>query len=254
MKRITPDRRLELERRASDLAAKLAADASQRADVKEFRANLSAQLPTRNEHGVFHDAATATAWLRANDRADDAGVDVAGLLLDSSAFAETLGHPRHRPAPRTFGMLGRLRPVVESLVREFPWSMRDATLFVLTGAPPAVSLVRTIRGSHYFVMMVDEFLTSTEVRSIFERRDFADDGGWYLPVKIRALRLFLSERPDDESSKSQMEAWNAAASSLRVDWGLSDTSWRTDPWCYSSDSTFRRDRADARAGRLGRDR
>jgi hypothetical protein len=204
MKRMPPSRRVELGRRALELASSCALEASGRAAVLQFRLD---NLWERDEMGqlvgsgprLLVDERAAEGWLRVRDCIDDAAVDVIDLLLDPSAFAEALGHPLHRPPPTTPGPLHSLRSVVEDLVREFPWSMRDATLFVLTGAEPAVRLVRTIRGGPYFVMIVDESLTTSEVGSLFERRHFADDG-------------------------------------------------------YSSVGTFRRDRADARSGRLSRDR
>src|SRR5262249_24399450 len=121
-----PRREDSLLRSQREMEVRLAARAGEDRHVARFR--------RRRLHGRLRASeAGALRWLARADR--DGGLTP--LLLNPAAYADVLGDPQYRPAPLRVGVAAELMDIVETLVRDNPWSMYDATMFVLCGRTPA---------------------------------------------------------------------------------------------------------------------
>jgi hypothetical protein len=147
--------------------------------------------------------------------------------------------------------VAELADVVEDLVRANPWSMHDATMYVLCGTTPTAPLTRTALAGTWvngwrrnvrdvapendhvrITLTVHPDLLGSDVQRLYA----AAHRGRRVPRRVfmmaRFLTRFDSEQPD-VSTREQMAAWNAS----------DENDWR---WRVSSVSTFRAQRAEAR--------
>jgi hypothetical protein len=142
--------------------------------------------------------------------------------------------------------LDKLRILSLELAKKYPWQEAQATIFVLTGIPPWVSSleVRTgnafaeVLGRRAISMEIDPFVSPRKVLEAYSRVRAE-----ILPVR-RARKLtdrharlatFLVGRPENETWRERMTAWNKSNRSYQ----------------YKFEGTFRRDALAAKQRMLG---
>ncbi len=141
-------------------------------------------------------------------------------------------------AVREGGTLDALRQVSQQLSRQFCWEEASATHFVLTGTiPPMVPIwSRGSFPSNYsslarIVLTIDPALSPREVVSYYRARRSQLAGSRHRDLSEKHLQLaaFTSTRPEGESLRDRMNAWN-------------DTH---EQWRYEQETNFGRDCSQA---------
>lgn len=150
-------------------------------------------------------------------------------------------HDRRRSVAVTVGgTLDWLRIISQRLGHRFAWEPAQATVFVLTGLPPAVEPYRAEATVIYsfpvlsrIKITVDPALSSHELR-----RQYSEVRQWMIGERFRPqtekhlrLALVAAERDDEETWEDAWRKWNAEADN-------SD-------WTYDSEEHFARDAREA---------
>ena len=136
------------------------------------------------------------------------------------------------------GKLERLRLLSEALATRFSWRPVQATMFVLTGAAPVVTLtrfdyhLRQPAAASRITMTIDPTISPAEVAGRYEKARQGVLGGRYRNLSDKHLKLaiFMADRPDNETLKHSMSAWNR----------------RFPAWKYTQETNFGRDAAKVR--------
>jgi hypothetical protein len=133
-----------------------------------------------------------------------------------------------------------LRRISESLAEDLGWARGEATLWVLSGAPPSTEMVRTVfhpspRTSAFgerIQMTIDPATTPREVMNVYHEARSRVVGKRVRSQGPKHLTLatFEDRRPDDETWEQAMRRWNDAHAS----------------WRYSRVSNFARDARSAK--------
>lgn len=150
-------------------------------------------------------------------------------------------HDQRRSVAVTVGgVLDWLRLISERLGRRFSWEPAQATVFVLTGLPPAVEPYHAVVEFIYSFpvlsrmrISVDPTLSAHELRSLYSETRKWLIGNRFRPQTEKHLRLALAaaERDDEETWEDVWRKWNAEA----------DHSG----WTYASAEHFARDAREA---------
>jgi hypothetical protein len=233
-----------------------AQDAAQDAEVQAFRIEaLGGRLI------AYGDIA---AWVESQQKKDGpathyvtVALPVARHLVDTGAFfgadkpfkvsevlgskVEFLDYPKagaKECVPVAHGAtLDRLRIVCERLARRYTWWPAAAVAFVLSGAVPRVStLSTTVKEASFpalsrIEMSIDPALSPAEVTEEYRRYRRQVLGSRYrsLSEKHNTLALFRLGRPEGETYKQSMTAWNR----------------KYPKWKYTAETNFGRDAATA---------
>jgi len=142
--------------------------------------------------------------------------------------------PHHAMSPGD-GSLERLRRLSETLANQYQWQPAQATLFVLTGAVPVISLLgysyamKEPRAASRITMTLDPILSPSEVAARYDKVRKQVLGSRYRSISEKHLELaiFITDRPECEPLKKSMAAWNK----------------RFPKWEYSAPTNFGRDAA-----------
>ena len=116
------------------------------------------------------------------------------------------------------GVLERLwRIGTEDLMKRYPWSAAQATMFVLTGWQPMVRSVEAeirfvdeLPASSRVVLTIDPTETPAAVSEIYKekRKELLGKRHRSMSAKHIRLAMFVAERPDDETWEDKRQAWN----------------------------------------------
>ena len=116
------------------------------------------------------------------------------------------------------GVLERLwRICREPLMKRFPWSAAQATMFVLTGHRPRISSVEvdfrldeTNPASSRVTLVIDPVTTPDEVALRYKvvRDGILKQRTRAISEKHLRLAIFAAERPEDESWEEKRKTWN----------------------------------------------
>lgn len=215
--------------RASALSEIIALEASRLPVVESFQRDVL--------NGRLLRPTTVPGWIRRRASEDGKAtwrVKPAVGDWGEESVPETLSYPSEEGARTVFirldGTLGRLKRVVETLVRRFPlWREAGAIDFVLTGQPPAprLAFVTTRRDGQFRAMdsialEVSPRVAPRELASLYaDVRASVMDGSRDRGVSSGRIELglFAAKHNDGRSWREALESWNAQHPERRyADW------------------------------------
>lgn len=135
------------------------------------------------------------------------------------------------------GALERLQTLCERLAQNYQWHPAQATLFVLTGHTPLISVLsgkvqpsrmESVTGLSRIVLTIDPMVPPARVRAAYEQIRQKIVGKRHREMRERQIRLavFTKLSPEEEPWGERMDKWNKIVS---------------DKWGYRSTSNFKRD-------------
>jgi hypothetical protein len=236
-------RKKRLARRVDAVSVLLAGDAREQKGVQAFRNDALANglLSLEEVEGwILHQAerdGPHTRWLRV-PIPEGHKVSVArGYLVPTPAISVSDNHPAEWASPQYLaygvptdrwlrripvardGVLGRLHVLSRSLAHRYGWQESQAALFVLTDIVPLVSHLRTgfslkapFRALSRVTLTIDPALSPREVADAYGkvRHQILGSRFRHLNEEHTQLALFIAERPEGETWKQRLEAWNEA--------------------------------------------
>lgn len=138
--------------------------------------------------------------------------------------------PWKRQVPtRLWGVLDVLRTLSERLAKKYGWQPRQATVFVLTGIPVALSRGRVIKSFRFpyrvtsrLTIEIDPRVSPKEVLALYREHRKELLGGRYQPMDRKHLELArFYEGRGKGPWRAEMAKWNSAQA---AEWRYSD--WR----------------------------
>lgn len=234
--------------RVDAISVLLAGDARERKDAQTFREEVLADglLSLEEvEDWIMQQAekdGPHTRWLRVAIPKGHKVSVARGYLVPTPAISVSDDHPAQWAPPEylTYGVtrdrwtrripvaegevLGRLYVLSRSLAHRYGWQESQATLFVLTDIPPLVidlsawvSFKSPFTSLSRINLTVDPALSPREVAEAYRKIRQGVVGSRFrdLSEKHTRLAVFAAERPEEETWKQRMKAWNEAHPQLK---------------------------------------
>ena len=136
-------------------------------------------------------------------------------------------HVQHAPV-KADSVLDELRKITEDLVKRYAWKPEQATVFVLTGIVPLVSLARLTRTysaalpvTSRIEISVDPMVTAEELAEYyrpFRQQMMPGRRNRALDAKHTELAIFAASRDPQEPWQETVAAWNDSVRTEHPDW------------------------------------